>query len=197
MNRLEATLLDVVTRLDRLQVGCALVGGLAVSARTEPRFTRDVDLVVVADDDRAAESVVKQLLGVGFGMLATVEQEAVGRLATVRLLPPGQTEEGVVVDLLFASSGIEPEVVLAADPIDVFPELSVPVATVAHLIALKVLSRDIDRPQDDIDLRSLLRAASDADVSAAREALDLVSERGFERGRDLAAALEIVVARWS
>jgi hypothetical protein len=33
-----------------------LVGGLAVSVRTEPRFTRDVDLVVAISDDHAAEA---------------------------------------------------------------------------------------------------------------------------------------------
>ena len=50
MNRLESTLVDVVTRLKQLDVDCALVGGLAVSVRAEPRFTRDVDLAVVASD---------------------------------------------------------------------------------------------------------------------------------------------------
>jgi hypothetical protein len=32
-----------------------VVGGLAVSARTEPRFTRDVDLVIAVSDDQSAE----------------------------------------------------------------------------------------------------------------------------------------------
>ena len=104
MNRLESTLLDVIARLNWLGAGCALIGGLAVSARTEPRFTRDVDLAVSVADDSAAESVVNHLVRRGFVVLAVVEQEAVGRLATVRLVPPSQTEEGVVVDLLFASS---------------------------------------------------------------------------------------------
>ena len=32
-------------------VGFALVGGLAVSARTEPRFTRDLDFAIAVADD--------------------------------------------------------------------------------------------------------------------------------------------------
>jgi ribosomal protein L14 len=32
----------------------ALVGGLAVSVRVEPRFTRDIDLVVAIEHDAAA-----------------------------------------------------------------------------------------------------------------------------------------------
>jgi hypothetical protein len=131
-----------------------------------------------------------------FGVLATVEQEAVGRLATVRLLPPGQTEEGVVIDLLFASSGIEPEIVRMAEKIEVFPSVLIPVASVAHLIALKVLARGDDRPQDEVDLHALLLAASDTDISEAALALDLVTERGFARGRDLESALRSAVTRW-
>lgn len=43
--------------------------------------------------------------------------DAVERLATVRMTATG----GVVVDLLFASSGIEPEVATRAERLDVLP----------------------------------------------------------------------------
>jgi hypothetical protein len=33
------------------------VGGLAVSSRCEPRFTRDLDLAVASPDDAAAEAL--------------------------------------------------------------------------------------------------------------------------------------------
>jgi len=196
VNRLETTLIDAVARLNRFGVDCALVGGLAVSARAEPRFTRDVDLAVIVIDDLAAESLVRHFIEIGFRVLATVEQETANRLATVRLLPPGQTAEGVVVDLLFASSGIETEIVQSAEKIEVFPDVFVRVAKVGHLIALKILACDDDRPQDEVDLRSLLLDVSDADVTDAGEALKLVSERGFERGRNLAEALKSAVLRW-
>lgn len=197
MNRLEATLLEIVRRLDDLGQRCALVGGLAVSAHTEPRFTRDVDLVVALDDDRGAEALIRQLVAAGYRVTATVEQEGVGRLATARLLPPGETEEGVVVDLLFASSGVEGEIVAAARRVEVFPGAPVAVATVGHLVVLKLLARDESRPQDDADLRALLRVATAADLAEARRSLALVTTRGFARGRDLAGALDETVARWS
>ena len=196
MNRLESTLVDVVARLNQLNRDCALIGGLAVSARSEPRFTRDVDLAVMVEDDSAAENLVNHFVRKGFGVLATVEQEAAGRLATVRLLPLGQTEEGVVVDLLFASSGIESEIVQTAERIEVFPGVVIPVATTGHLIALKVLSSDENRPQDEADLRALLRDASDADIANAGQALELVADRGFDRGRDLAGVLEAKISLW-
>lgn len=39
----------------------ALVGGLAVSARTEPRFTRDADLAVALASDAEAEALIREL----------------------------------------------------------------------------------------------------------------------------------------
>jgi len=52
-----------------------------------------------------------------------------------------------VIDLLFASSGIEPEVVADAEPIELLPDLTMGVARTGHLLALKVLSRDdVSRP---------------------------------------------------
>lgn len=196
MNRLERTLLDVTSRLGRAGVGYALVGGLAVSARSEPRFTRDVDLAVAVPDDAAAEALVRSFVNAGFSVVAVVEQEATGRLATVRLLPPGESDEGVVVDLLFASSGVEAEVVQSADRIAVLPGAELPVATLAHLVALKVLASDETRPQDEIDLRGLLHEATGADVDEARRVLGLITERGFGRGRDLQSRFDPALARW-
>jgi predicted nucleotidyltransferase len=171
----------------------ALVGGLAVSARTEPRFTRDADIAVAVATDAEAEALVRHLRSTGYEIKAVVEQEAVGRLATARLTrTPEPTAP--VVDLLFASSGIEPEIVAEADEIELLPQLHVRVATTGHLIALKVLARDdVNRPQDVGDLRGLLRVASAADVTRARAALALIEERGYHRGRDLQPELETLL----
>jgi hypothetical protein len=72
--------------------------------------------------------------------------------------------------LPFASSGIEAEVVADAEPIELLSGLTMSVARTGHLIALKVLSRDdISLPQDLVDLRALLRAASLAELGRARD----------------------------
>jgi predicted nucleotidyltransferase len=179
--------------LARSGIDFAVIGGLAVSVRIEPRFTRDADFAVAVSGDAEAEALIRRLRAVGYEIAALVEQDAVGRLATVRLTLAGDAE-GPVMDLLFASSGIEREVVAEADSIELLPGLTVKVACVAHLIALKVLSRDDERrPQDRIDLRALLRRASLADVAHAREALSLVTNRGYHRGRELGAQLEALL----
>lgn len=106
MTSLEAALRQIDADLSEARVAFALVGGLAVSARTEPRFTRDADLAV----------------------------------------------------------------------------------------ALKVLSRDdITRPQDLGDLRALLRVASSAELTRARQSIALIVARGYHRGRDLVSEMNTLL----
>lgn len=191
MTALESTLRLVADALRELERHWALVGGLAVSARAEPRFTRDIDLAVVVEDDADAERLVHTMLRRGFATLATVEQKSVGRLATIRLAAPAAKRgaKSVVVDLLFASSGIEDVMVAQADTIQVLPGLALPVARVGHLLATKILARDDKRrPQDAADLRALLAEAEQDDLALAEKSLTLITERGFSRGRDLKAA---------
>ena len=190
MSRLETALRAIASELDRLGRSWAVVGGLAVSARTEPRFTRDIDLALAVADDADAEELVRALLASGYRVLASLEQEAVGRLATVRLEAPGEGSAGVVIDLLFASSGVESEVVLAADLLEVFPGLPLRVARGGHLLALKTLSNSPTRPQDPVDIAALLRDATAADLQEARQVTDLIMARGYHRGRDLFALLD-------
>jgi Nucleotidyl transferase AbiEii toxin, Type IV TA system len=166
----------------------ALVGGLAVSLRAEPRFTRDADLVVSVSSDRDAESTINALLGLGYVIEAVMEQTALGRLATARL--KSRVPDGVMVDLLFASSGIEPEIATLAEVLTVARSIQMPVARTGHLIALKLLSHDADRRRQDlIDLDELKAVATDDDWSLAATACQMVTERGFHRGRDLAQLL--------
>jgi len=163
-----------------------MVGGLAVSAQTEPRFTRDADLAISVRTDHEAEKLVVELRGRGYEVEATVEQTAVERLATVRLVPLHVPDRVPVIDLLFASSGIEPEIVAMADSLEVFPKLSLPVARVGHLLALKLLARAESRPQDEIDLHALLAVATAEDKALAEKAVHLIAARGFQRDKNLA-----------
>ncbi len=190
-SQLEQVAEDAKEVLEKLGVEWAMIGGLAVSARSEPRFTRDVDLAVAVADDREAERLIRELQQAGYRVLVVLEQEVSGRLATVRFQPPGGDQHGVILDLLFASSGIEPEIVRTASLIEVFPDIELPVARVGELLALKVLARDDERrPQDAIDIRALLLGATDEDLAVAKRSLEVITERGYHRDRDLLAELE-------
>ncbi|MCG8455127.1 MAG: nucleotidyl transferase AbiEii/AbiGii toxin family protein, partial [Holophagales bacterium] len=167
---------DVLIRLsaDLRAVGAhwAVIGGLAVSAHAEPRTTQDVDVVVAVRKDRGAERIVGALQGRGYQVHQTLEHAEPDRLSTVRLRPPGPEYRTVLVDLLFASSGIEVEIADLALDLEVVSGLVAPVARIGHLIALKVLAARPDRPKDTHDAQALLQQSSAEELDLARKSLD-------------------------
>lgn len=175
----------LMTRLRQHGVEGALVGGLAVSVRCDPRFTLDADVAVAASNDDEAEALVRFLVHSGYVLTATAEQQATGRLAMVRL----EDGAGVSLDVLFASSGVERDVVAACEHLEVVPGLVLPVARVGHLIAMKLLSVAEGRETDAADLRQLAAIADEEEWDRARRAVTAITDLGFDRGRDLGAAL--------
>jgi hypothetical protein len=166
---------------------------MAVSARVRPRTTEDLDVVIAVSSDREAERIAFAFHNRGYSYLPehALEQKEVGRLATVRFMSPGREDRGVVVDLLFASSGIEPEVVAEAEFEEILPGLVVPIARTGHLVALKVLA---GREVDARDARWLWEAADGGEKQRARDSLVLITRRRFNRGKDLSAELAKVLA---
>ena len=101
----------------------------------------------------------------------------------------------MVVDLLFASSGIEREIVTAAISLDIGAAAVVKVARVGHLVALKLLAQDpVKRPQDALDLHGLREVLDEEETQLAKEACALIVERGYGRRRDLSAHLASYIA---
>jgi hypothetical protein len=185
---------QVLQILQDLGYRAALVGGLAVSARARERFTKDIDFAVAVDSDADAEMLALAVQRRGFRLVAVIEQEAKGVIATLRLVDPTLDDEDPTVDLLCASSGIEREIVRAARPLILAPGIRVHVACLGHLLAMKVLSVSDSRDQDRADLRALLEVATHRDLEDAREAAALIVARGFHRGRDLSDDLERLIA---
>lgn len=174
--------------LTKLGVEFAVVGGLAVSFRSIERLTKDLDLAVAVDDDAKAQSVVFEFSQLGFLTEDVFDQEHTGRMATVRMISPGNNP--MYVDLLFASSGIEKEIVAAAELGHLFSDVSVKVAQTSALIALKVLSASERRMRDIVDLQSLFESATANEITESRKLLDLITARGYDRGKDLQADLD-------
>ncbi len=183
MNRLQRALIRLAADLRRLDVRWALIGGLAVSARAEPRTTKDVDLAVAVEGNPELESLVRDLLARGYRISSPPHEHLdLDRIASVHLQAPGTG--GVIVDLLAATSGIEPEVVAAAEPFEVYAGFTAPLVTTGHLLALKTLA---GRFQDLADFQNLIQHSENRHLQEARDAMDLITRRGFNRGKDLQA----------
>ena len=180
----------VAADLAALRRPFALVGGIAVGVRAAPRFTADVDVAVAVADDRDAEQLVFALTQRGYRIFRAFQPKEGGRLLTIRLLPPASYELELLVDLLFATSGIEPEAVAQAELLEVFPGVRVPVARREHLVAMKVLAHDEERrPQDRIDALNLIRLSSAQEIVAAEGLVRAIQQRGQAGGRDLLTKL--------
>ena len=182
-------LVGIATALRARGRSFAIVGGLAVSARSEPRFTRDVDIAVAVAHDADAEALVRDLSGDGYRVLAVVEHDVRKRLATARLLSP----QGVTVDLLFASSGIEPDVVARSTDVELPGVGSIPVAVAEDLLAMKILSMREGRLQDRIDAQHLVQYVPELDHALVRADLQLITDRGYHRDQDLLAKFAAVL----
>jgi hypothetical protein len=182
-----AGLRRVVADVDTLGQPWALAGGLAVSVWADPRFTHDIDIAVAVANDAEAESIIHALIGRGWQIGDVVEQTYTERMATVRLT----VEAGggpQMVDVLFATSSIEPELAADAAMLEVLPLLTAPVARPEALVAMKLLSVESARPQDAIDLRALHAVMATAARERVGALVGLIHARGAARGRDLRAA---------
>lgn len=186
----EQALATIARDLVRLDRQFALIGGLAVSVRGEVRFTRDVDLVVLVADDEDAERLIFDLRSSGYSPVATVEHQRHARLATARLASPS----AIVVDLMFANCGIEPEIVARATRVALELIGEVPVAASEELVAMKVLSMTERRLQDRLDVQRILQSTPSVDLERVRANLLLIAEREYHRGQDLEAKLATVLA---
>jgi len=193
VKRLKEIYQAIAGDLERAGYSSAVIGGLAVSVRSEPRFTRDVDLAVAVNGDSESEALVRHLIVSGYGVEAMIEQHETGRFATARLIPGGGGRASMLVDLLFASTGIEPEIVAQATNSEIWPGIYGRVARTGHLIALKLLSRAPRRPQDHVDLVNLLLVADAEERALAYEAAWSIEQRGYARGRNLCADLDALI----
>ena len=93
MQSVDAVLRQAAADLDAIGARWAVIGGLAVAFRAEPRFTKDVDLAVAVADDREAEGIVNRLQVRGYALASLVEQDYVSRLCDC---PAGQAAGGRV-----------------------------------------------------------------------------------------------------
>ncbi len=187
MTAFQQTLVGAVQALRSIGLPFALIGGVAVSTRTEPRFTQDVDFIVSTQSDQVAQQLAHGMFQRGFTQHALLEDTRTGRIATMRLL-----KDGMIVDLLVGATGIEDEVVAGATSVDLPGVGPCLVASVAGLLALKTLARcNRNRPDDEADLHRLVAVADARELVEARRLVALIAARGGGS----ASALEGVLSR--
>jgi hypothetical protein len=167
MTDLEAGLAELATALDALQIGYALIGGLALSLWGEPRATLDIDVTVwvpLESWEAAVEALCRRLAAV-----PAAPQEFVRATHVLPLL----TSAGVRADVVFGELPAERDVVDRA-VVKEAAGVKVAVASVEDLIVMKLIS---ERERDSEDARRLLRRfRSTIDRGYLKEKLEGVAE---------------------
>lgn len=166
------------------QVPWALVGGIAIALRVLPRTTEDVDVILAVSGDEETQRVAGFLISRGWRPEREFNNQH-GQIASMRMRGPGRSD--IILDLLVAATGIEAEVAASAEPLVVGHEIEMQVATVASLLALKILA---GRDKDQQDIEALVEAASGPDIRGAQRLLELIERRGFDRDKDLLQELD-------
>ena len=143
-----STLADAIAMLESRGIACAVIGGLAVSLRGQPRMTVDVDLVMAADVEDALR-LARELPGTPFEPLFTGVEEVIN---AAYILPLRHRTTGIRVDLAIGMSGFERDAIERARTL-VIADTTAPVVTVEDLLVMKALA---GRPQDEQDIRGIV-----------------------------------------
>jgi hypothetical protein len=143
-------LVDVTELLGAQELPYAVIGGLAVSLRGQPRVTADVDLVLGISID-AALGLIPLLGDTVFEPLFSGIEEVVERSF---ILPLRHRPTRVKVDLAIGLSGFEQQVVARASPINIGGR-DIRVATPEDLVILKLFA---GRPRDQQDIEGIVAA---------------------------------------
>lgn len=148
----------LVATLRTLGIEFAIVGGVAVSLVSTPRFTADVDAVLL-DIDGRLDWLVDELKKAGYESRAT---DPIGFARRTRV-PTMRDENGVGIDLML---GLLPfDLDLARAVTATLSDLStVPVASPSHLLVMKAIAW---RPKDIEDIRQLVSVNPGIDWSSA------------------------------
>jgi hypothetical protein len=140
MNGLESALIDLSEVLESAGIPYMVIGGLANLQWGRPRLTRDVDVTILAGEDRLPD-----LLNRLSAKFQPRVSDPIAFAATTRVIPLA-CPEGVTVDLVLAGLPFEENAIRRSVPVTI-GHRAVRFCTAEDLILHKVLSnrlRDIE-----------------------------------------------------
>ena len=140
-----------------------IIGGVAVSIRAEPRFTDDVDAVILADDmgwERVVDSAGR------YGLVPRID-DVLKFAARSRMLLLRHEASGVDIDVSLGTLPFERQAIDRSTVVTV-GQVRLRVASPEDLVIMKALAR---RPKDFVDIDSILDAQKDLDLDRIRHHL--------------------------
>ncbi len=168
MNLQEAAAWEIHSFLVRAGIPYAIIGGLAVQWWGEPRFTKDVDLTVMApldDPERFIRQVVE-------AFVPRIEDAVTfARRNRVILI---RASNGCPIDVSMGLPGYEDEVMRRAVEVELEPGKAIRVCSAEDLVIHKAIA---GRPRDVQDIEGIVyRQRNRLDVSVIRRWLRIFAD---------------------
>lgn len=160
LESLKSPLRDLLSWLKAAKAKGVIVGGVAASLLGRPRFTRDVDVLVVLDDTCWAVFLKS---GKKFGFEPRMN-DCLGFAQEKRVLLVTHIKSKIDVDIIFAGLPYEEELIDRAVQVKV-DTFKVPLPTPEDLIVMKSLAM---RPRDVGDIEGLIDACPKLDLKHIR-----------------------------
>ena len=145
-----AVLRDLMAWFKAREVPGVVIGGVAASLLGRPRLTRDVDAVVLLDEDHWGEFLA---VGTQHGFVPR-RADALAFAQETRVLLVRHEESGIDADIVFGSLAFEKEAVARATWVEL-GGVRVPLPLPEDLIVMKVVAH---RPRDLDDIEAILAA---------------------------------------
>lgn len=152
-NLIAKALAQVCRVFDERDWRYCLIGGLAAAHWGEPRFTKDVDVVLLADIDDEPQ-IIADILSEFRPRIEDAAQFA--RLNRVLLVA---TDGGIPIDVSFGSLPFESQMLERTVRTTVLPGAEAPTATAEDVIVMKSIA---GRPQDVKDIEGILASQCEA-----------------------------------
>lgn len=163
IGHLRPALAAVLGWCESFEVPCVIIGGVAVSALSRPRFTDDVDaLVLVPDKDWTAFLEATEGHGIGARIANPLEFARRYRILLLRHHPTN-----LDIDVSLGALPFEHDVVHRSRHVKL-GRLSVPLPRYDDLIIMKAVAH---RDQDLLDIAALIDASPRLNVTRIREVL--------------------------
>lgn len=145
-----AVLRDLMAWFKAREVPGVVIGGVAASLLGRPRLTRDVDAVVLLDEDHWGEFLAA---GTQHGFVPR-RADALAFAQETRVLLVRHEESGIDADIVFGSLAFEKEAVARATWVEL-GGVRVPLPLPEDLIVMKVVAH---RPRDLDDIEAIIAA---------------------------------------